>query len=370
MFFLQSMRRTKLALSAVLLAILSAGYLSVQPPAVAGALPEQLTDKGFWALSSELSEPDGYFRSDNLVSNEIWMQHVIPDLVKRATPGRVYLGVGPEQNFTYIAAVKPAMVFIIDIRRGNMHLHLMYKALFELSADRAEFVGRLFARKRPDGLSATSTAEQIFGAYAEVPASEAIYAENLKAVKEHLLKTRGLPISEGDLAGIEYVAHAFYSHGPTITYSSSGRGPWRAMPNYADLMLSTDEEGHNHSYLATEEKFLFLKHLHAKNLLVPVVGDFGGSKALRAVGRFIRDAGSTVGAFYLSNVEQYLGQRDLWSSFCANVATMPLDGQSTFIRSVQASRGYFGGANTFGRGFSPRLINRLDGMQDDTAQCR
>jgi hypothetical protein len=365
------MKRTKLALSAILLAILSASYLSVQPPAVAGALPEQLTDKGFWALSAELSEPDGYFRSDNLVSNEIWMQHVIPDLVKRSTPGRVYLGVGPEQNFTYIAALKPAMVFIVDIRRGNLHLHLMYKALFELSADRADFVGRLFARKRPDGLTAQSTASQIFSAYSEVPASEAIYAENLQAIKDHLVKTRGLPISEGDLAGIEYVAHAFYSHGLTITYSSSGRGPWRSMPNYMDLMLSTDEEGNNRSYLANEANFLVLKNLHAKNLLVPVVGDFGGGKALRAVGKYVRDAGSTVGAFYLSNVEQYLGQRNLWDSFCANVATMPLDGQSTFIRSVQAGRGgYFSGGNTFGRGFSPRLINRLDGMQEDTANCR
>lgn len=370
MFFFQSMKRTKLALSAILLAILSAGYLSVQPPAVAGALPEQLTDRNFWELSSDLSEPNGYFRSDNLVSNEIWMQHVIPELVKQAAPGRVYLGVGPEQNFTYIAALKPAMVFIVDIRRGNMHLHLMYKALFEMSADRAEFVGRLFARKRPDGLTANSTAAQIFGAYAQVPASEAIYADNLKAVKDHLVKTRGLPISEADLAGIEYVAHAFYSHGPTITYSSSGRGPWRAMPNYTDLMLSADEEGHNRSYLATEENFLFLKGLHSRNLLVPLVGDFGGPKALRAVGKYIRDAGSTVGAFYLSNVEQYLGQRELWSTFCANVATMPLDGKSTFIRSVQADRRGYPGGNTFGRGFSPRLINRLDGMMDDTAQCR
>ena len=370
MFFFQSMKRTKLALSAILLAILSAGYLSVQPPAVAGALPEQLTDKRFWALSSDLSEPDGFFRSDNLVSNEIWMQHVIPDLVKRVPAGRVYLGVGPEQNFTYIAALKPAMVFIVDIRRGNMHLHLMYKALFEMSADRAEFVGRLFARKRPDGLSAKSTAAEIFAAYSEVPASEAIYVENLKAIKDHLVKTRSLPLGEGDLAGIEYVAHAFYSHGPTITYSSSGRGPWRAMPNYMDLMVSTDEEGYNRSYLATEENFLFLKNLHTRNLFVPIVGDFGGPKALRALGKYVRDAGSTVSAFYLSNVEQYLGQRELWNTFCANVATMPVDGQSTFIRSVQASRGAFYPNNTYGRGFSPRLINKLAGIQEDTAQCR
>ena len=57
----------------------------------------------------------------------------------------------PEQNFTYIAALKPKMAFIIDIRRGNLQLHLMYKALFELSSDRADFIFRLFSRKRPEG---------------------------------------------------------------------------------------------------------------------------------------------------------------------------------------------------------------------------
>ena len=71
-------------------------------------------------MSGELSEPNGYFRSDNLVSNEIQFQHVIPDLAKAARPGRVYLGVGPEQNFTYIAALKPSMAFIVDVRRGNL----------------------------------------------------------------------------------------------------------------------------------------------------------------------------------------------------------------------------------------------------------
>ena len=77
---------------------------------------------------------------------------------------RVYLGVGPEQNFTYIAALKPKMAFIVDVRRGNLQLHLMYKALFELSSDRADFIFRLFSRKRPEGLGPKSTADEIFAA--------------------------------------------------------------------------------------------------------------------------------------------------------------------------------------------------------------
>src|SRR5437764_1689639 len=104
----------------------------------AETLPSQLTDEEFWKLSSDSSESDGTFRSDNLLSNESYFQFVIPKLSEMAPQGRVYMGVGPEQNFTYIAALKPKMAFIIDIRRGNLDLQLMYKALFELSKDRAE----------------------------------------------------------------------------------------------------------------------------------------------------------------------------------------------------------------------------------------
>lgn len=361
------MNRRRLALSGVVLAVVSAWYLSaVQPSAGAGsaALPQQLRDQEFWSLSSTLSEPNGYFRSDNLVSNEIWLQHVIPDLLKSTTPGRVYLGVGPEQNFTYIAAIKPAMAFIVDVRRGNLHLHLMYKALFELAADRADFVSRLFAKKRPDGLTARSTALEIFDAYSEVPTSEAIYKENLKAIQEHLTKKRGLDLNDDDLKGIEYVAYSFYWFGPGIHYSSSGGRGGRSMPSYYELMVSTDADGRSRSYLSSEENYLVLRNLHAKNLVVPVVGNFGGPKALRAVGKYMKEHGATVGAYYLSNVEQYLDQQGLWPAFCANVAALPLDEQSTFIRSVRGrpSNGSYG----FGFG---GLINQLGSMKMETKSC-
>ena len=360
------MTRSRLALSGVIVAVVSAWYLSVQPSAGAGsaALPQQISDREFWSLSSTLSEPNGYFRSDNLVSNEIWMQHVIPALLKTTPPGRVYLGVGPEQNFTYISAMKPSMVFIVDVRRGNLHLHLMYKALFELSSDRADFVGRLFAKKRPPGIGPKSSALEIFNAYSEVATSEALYKEKLKAVQDHLVKKRGFELSDDDLKGIEYVAYSFYWFGPGIHYSSSGGRGGRSMPTYFDLMVTDDGVGENRSYLATEENFLVLKNLHSRNLFVPVVGNFGGPKALRAVGRYLRERGGTIGAYYLSNVEQYLDQQGLWHTFCANVATLPLDDQSTFIRSVRGrpSNGSFG----FGFG---GLVNQLGSMKGETKSC-
>ena len=73
-------------------------------------------------------------QSDNLVSNEALFAHIIQRL---HSSGGVYVGVGPEQNYSYIAGLHPVMAFIIDIREENRNLHLMYKALFEASIDRA-----------------------------------------------------------------------------------------------------------------------------------------------------------------------------------------------------------------------------------------
>src|SRR5436190_12077235 len=129
--------------------------------AAAASAPARLSDQEFWKLSTTMSEEDGSFRSDNLLSNELTFQYVIPELLEVSKQGRIYMGVGPEQNFTYIAALKPAMAIIVDIRHGNLDVQLMYKAIFEMSKDRAEFVSRLFSRKRPDGLGTQSTAREI-----------------------------------------------------------------------------------------------------------------------------------------------------------------------------------------------------------------
>jgi hypothetical protein len=326
------MLRRTLVVAVVITWLLLPGTMFVAGAARAD-LPSKLSDADFWSLSQTLSEPDGYFRSDNLLSNEMVFARVVPALVEATTPGGVYLGVGPEQNFTYIAAMRPAMVFITDVRRDNLRLHLMYKALFELSADRAEFVSRLFTKKRPAELSTSTTAGALMQAYWDIPTSDdATYARNLQEIKDLLTKTHRLPLDADDLAGVEKVYHAFYWYGPSITYSSSTAGVAARGTTYADLMMQVDANGHGLSYLASEEKFRVLKDLETRNLVVPVVGNFAGPKALRSVGRYLRDRGATVGAFYVSNVEQYLRQDGIWNTFCANVASMPLDEKSVFIR--------------------------------------
>src|SRR4051812_1780490 len=189
---------------------------------LAQSIPDKLTDDQFWKLSTDSSEADGTFRSDNLLSNELYFQYVIPDLVKTAKSDRIYMGVGPEQNFTYITSLKPKMVFIVDVRRGNLDLQLMYKAVFELSNDRADFVGRLFSKKRPEGLDRNTSALEIFSKYRDVESSEDLYKDNLKAIQELLAGKHHFGLSDGDKQGVEYVYHAFFNFGPSLNYSSTG----------------------------------------------------------------------------------------------------------------------------------------------------
>ena len=348
--------------ASTLAALLATGHAAGRTPAAA---PERLGDREFWKLASESSEADGNFHSENLVSNETGFQAIVPLLERTIVQGRAYVGVGSEQNFTYIAATRPSLAFIVDIRRGNFDLHLLYKALFELSADRAEFVSRLFSRKRPSGLGPASTPAAIFAAYERAVPSKELYDRNLAAVEAHLATRHGFPLSRDDRRGIEFVYAAWFSDGPDIHYSLSrsgfvgfggrrGGGPG-GFPTYAELMTTTDADGRNRSYLASEAAFGFVKDLETRNLIVPVVGNFGGPKALRAVASYLRRAGMTVSAFYVSNVEQYLRQDGLWSQFCVNAGTMPVDGTSVFIRSMRGGfAGQPGGGG--GGGFGLTLV--------------
>jgi len=321
--------------------------------------PARLSDAEFWQLASSSSEPDGSFHSENLVSNEADFQRLIPRLRSQVVPGRAYVGVGSEQNFSYIAAVRPSFAFIVDVRRGNFDLHLLYKALFELSADRADFVGRMFSRPRPAGLTRDSTAAAIFHAYAQVAASRELYTRNLAQIETHLGRTHGFGLSANDREGLAYVYHAWFINGPDIHYELNngagfgGRGGPGGFPTYAELMTGSDDRGENQSFLGSDTNFAVVKSLESLNLVVPVVGNFGGTKALRAVASYLRRTGQTVSAFYVSNVEQYLRQDGIWEQFCQNAGGLPVDGSSLFIRSMRGGFGGMRGGMAFGLSVAP-----------------
>ena len=298
-----------------------------------GTLPQQLSDDAFWVLLTSLSEAPGTFsHSDNLVSNEIQLPHTVRQLRAR---GGVYIGVGPEQNFSYIARILPAMAFIIDIRQENRNLHLLYKALFELSADRVAFMSRLFSREPVPPLGDDASARELFDAYRTSQPSSEVLATTSAAVRDRLLGVHRLPLSVADLESIDTILRTFYVDGLEIAYRPSRPlQQQESQPSYYSLMTAPDFGGQSRSFLAGEEAFRFIKALQEKNLIVPVVGDFGRSNgAIARVGEYVRRHGSRVSVFYGSNVQTYLSNQQL-TAFCGSLAELPLaEHRSVFIHN-------------------------------------
>src|SRR5215471_20695469 len=282
------------------------------------------------------SEPEGYFDSDNFISNETSYLHVIDDLHSRVSPGGIYLGVGPDQNFSYIVHTRPLLAVITDIRRQNMLEHLWYKALFSLASNRVEYLALLVSRQPPP-IKPNAKLDDIVDAVRKSPTSEKLFLNNMASVKKALTETYKLKLSPDDLAKIEYVYHTFWDENLELRFSSIGRGNALMYPTFEEMLLETDRQGREQNYLSSEELFQWLKKFEAENRLIPIVGDFAGAHALRTVGAFLKANGLRVSTFYTSNVEFYLFGRTTWGRYVANLKSLPIGDESTFIRSYFAN---------------------------------
>ena len=319
------------------IAVLSSLVVLLQIGARPAAAPVvEISRTQFAQYIEELSEPEGYFDTDNFISNETSYLHVIPELRRQVKPGNVYLGVGPDQNFPYIAHTQPALAIIADIRRQNMLQHLLYKALFDMSATRAEFVALLFSREVPK-VDKGAALPVLLDALRRSPSSEARYRANAAAIRQRLLTTYGLKLSAEDLRKMDYVSHTFWEEGLDLRFSSIGRNNAANYPTFQSLLLQTDRTGKLQGYLATEELFLWMKKFEAENRLIPIVGDFAGPRAFKAVGAFLKKNGLRVSTFYTSNVEYYLFEDGKWGRYIENVRALPVTSDAVFIRAYFAN---------------------------------
>jgi hypothetical protein len=312
-----------------------------QPQAAANL---DISIEQFARYIDQWSEEEGYFDSDNFISNETSYLHVIDQLEKQVKPGGVYLGVGPDQNFSYIVHTRPVLAIITDIRRQNMLEHLWYKALFAMAANRLEYVSLLVSRQTPR-MRPDAPLGDILRAVGGSPTDEPLFRKNLAAVRKLLVDTYHLRLSSVDLGKIDYVYRTFWQEGLGLRFSSIGRNNALNYPTLEEMILETDRQGRQQSYLSSEDAFQRMKKFEGENRLIPIVGDFAGQHALRAVGAFLNANGLRLSTFYTSNVEFYLFSSanwrypfgaSNWSRFVANVRSLPLADDAIFIRS------YFG----------------------------
>jgi hypothetical protein len=289
--------------------------------------------KAFAALSARLSEPGGYFDSDNLISNETSYLHVIGKLREIGVSGGVYIGVGPDQNFSYIARIRPRFAIMIDIRRDNLLQHLLFKALFSRSRNRIEYLCNFFGKPFPKTKGWDTRNVKDLVEYIDSATSDSkLFDKSLKEVRQDVQRY-GMSLSQPDIETIAKIQRAFFSAGLDLRYSSYHRPPRSIYPPYRELLLETDLSGEQQNYFNSEEDFQFLKKLEEQDLIVPTVGDLSGPQALKAIGRYIDEIKEHVSAFYVSNVEFYLHRQGTYDRFIENVKALPIDSRSVIIRS-------------------------------------
>jgi hypothetical protein len=294
--------------------------------------------RDFGRLVESLSEPGGYFDTDNLISNERSYLHVLGALERLGVRGGAYIGVGPDQNFSYIARIRPSIAFIIDIRRDNMLQHLMFKALFARSRNRAEYLALLLGRPVPASVArwADRPVDSLVAYVDATPATRTSRSAARAAVLAEVRRS-GVALSAADLETIGRFHTAFIDAGLGLRFTSFGRAARPYYPTLRQLILERDLDGHAASFLARETDFQFVKELQRRDLIVPVVGDLAGEHALAAIGRLVRQRGERVSALYASNVEDYLLRDGSFARYARTVAALPRDGRSVIIRS------FFGG---------------------------
>ena len=253
--------------------------------------------------------------------------------------GGAYIGVGPDQNFSYIAQVRPSIAFIIDIRRDNLLEHLFFKALFHLSETRIEYLSLMVGREAPadPGEWKGSSIEELVQYVDSAPVEGSIAESARHRVRESVV-TFGVALDERDLEMIDFMHTSFIEAGVRLRFTSHNRAPNFYYPTYEALLLETDLTGRQSNYLADEDGFSFLRSMEMEGLIVPVVGDLAGDHALLEVGRVIAQRGEVVSAFYTSNVEFYLMGGGSFHRFARNATVLPRNERSVIIRSVFRTR--------------------------------
>ena len=305
--------------------------------------PQTRVDSSFAKLVQRLSEPGGYFDSDNLISNETSYLHVLDAMRRLKVQGGAYIGVGPDQNFSYIAAVRPEIAFMIDFRRDNLLEHLMFKSLFAMARNRIEYLCLLFGKPLPrDADRWTTKSIQELVDYIDATHTDSDLADSVQSAISQRARRFGIPLSTLDLETIARIRDAFVRDSLDLRYSSIGRAPRPYHPTYRQLLLERDRSGHQANFLATEDAFQFVKAMEGRDRIVPVVGNAAGEHALAAIGQLVAERGEKVSALYISNVEQYLIRDGGFPQFAENVKLLPRDHRSVMIRS------YFGYGYGFG----------------------
>ena len=303
--------------------------------ALLGSGPETpAAERALGGLIRDLSEPGGYFDTDNLISNETSYLQAADQLEDEGPRGGLYLGVGPDQSFSYMARLRPDWAFILDVRRDNMLQHLYLNALLARSPDPYRYLCGLLSRPCGDPPDAARAGiEGTLAALERVPPLESELRRNLERSLDYIEGVLGVPLDTRDRHALREMAGAFFEQQLGLRFRSHGRPPMPHHPTLRSLLLARSPSGRFGCFLDSRRDYDTVRKLALGGRIVPVVGNFAGDRALRAVGDHARRLGQPVSAFYVSNVEFYLLRDGTFPAFVENVRALPLTDDALFIRA-------------------------------------
>lgn len=282
-------------------------------------------DVSFGALVSALSDRPTGPHADNLVSNEDSYPRVAGELERRAPRDGVYLGVGPDQNFTLIAHARPKLAFILDYRRRNLLLHLVHKALFSLAPDRVAYLTRLTAR-RPERLSPDPTAEELVAAFSKRPLDRDLLDRTIDEVAA-VLRPCGV-VRDEEWADLATIQAKLAGPGMNARFLAL-----TMYPTFGHLIETPDREGKPAHFLARDEFYQTVRALQQGDRVLPLVGDFASPTALHRLGDWLRKHRLAVAVVYVSDVEFFLQRAGKFDAYVANLAGLPWAEGALIVRT-------------------------------------
>ncbi len=278
------------------------------------------------ATLDRLSEPPtGPVSADNLMTNEDSIASVL-DRVSQLPGGTAYLGVGPDQNFSLIAAARPSVALILDYRTKNQHLHLLHKSLIEQSANRSAYLSRLWARSPVIDAAARGDAARLVAAYAAAPLKPDMLEESREAVRRSLLDM-GFR-SETDLAEIARIQARLAGPGPDARFLAL-----RMYPPIGRFIAMKTRSGRPGHWLADDSLYMAMRQLQQADALLPVVADWAGSRAMPKTAAYLSKKRSKVGCVYVSDVEFFLFRAGSFDRYVANLVRLPIADEAVIVRT-------------------------------------
>ncbi len=305
---------------------LAATGATLVAPGMPGMASQPGENTPYKALIDRLSEPPaGPSSADNLITNEDSIASVL-DRLGEVPAGHAYLGVGPDQNFSLIAAARPSTALILDYRTKNRNLHLLHKSLVEASVDRSAYLGRLWARSPVIDPAARADAGRLMAAFAAAPMRPEMLAEAQEMVRRSL-EEKGFR-AEGDLAEIRKIQARLAGPGPEGRFLAL-----KMYPAIGRLIAMKTRSGHPGHWLADDALFDTVRGLHRSGAILPVVADWAGTQAMPNIAAYLSGLRVKVGCVYVSDVEFFLLRAGVFDRYVANLARLPIADDAVIVRT-------------------------------------